>query len=315
MQMLFIMDPIERVKIEKDTTFAFLLEAQRRGHGCWVCGAEELSARAGRAFVTARRVEVRRELGNHATVVEEARLDLSEFGVVWMRTDPPFDMNYLYATYLLEQVDPSRTLVINRPSGLRDANEKAYILHFPDVIPETVVTRSSEEIHRFVAEVGGRAVIKPLDQMGGTGIFLLRDDDPNLNSILETSTKNGSEFVMVQRYVPEAAAGDKRILLMDGEPLGAIVRVPQGREFRGNMAAGGIAQAGTITDADRRIIDAVVPRLREQGLWFVGLDVLGDRLTEVNVTSPTGVQEIDRWDNACIEATVLDWAEQHAPVA
>lgn len=313
MQMLFVMDPIEHVKIEKDTTFAFLLEAQRRGHAVWVCGAEALSAHAGEAFATARRVEVRREKGNHVTVTESARRTLSSFDVVWMRTDPPFDMNYLYATYLLEQVDPARTIVINRPAGLRDANEKAYILHFGDVIPETLVTRSTDEVHRFLADVGGLGVIKPLDQMGGTGIFMLRDDDPNLNSILETSTKRGQEVVMVQRYVPEAAQGDKRILLMDGEPLGAIVRVPQGREFRGNLAAGGIAERGTITASDRRIIDAVVPKLREDGLWFVGLDVLGDRLTEVNVTSPTGVQEIDRWDGVSVEATVLDWAEAHAP--
>jgi glutathione synthase len=222
-------------------------------------------------------------------------------------------MNYLYATYLLEQVDPAHTIVINRPAGLRDANEKAYILHFGDVIPETLVTRSSAEILGFLGEVGGLGVIKPLDQMGGTGIFMLRDDDPNLNSILETSTKRGQEVVMVQRYVPEAAQGDKRILLMDGEPLGAIVRVPQGKEFRGNLAAGGIAERGTITATDRRIIDAVVPKLREDGLWFVGLDVLGDRLTEVNVTSPTGVQEIDRWDGVSVETTVLDWAEAHAP--
>lgn len=313
MQMLFIMDPIERVKIEKDTTFAFLLEARRRGHDCWVCGSENLSARAGKAFVTARHVEVRREKGNHVSVLAEARMELEQFQAVWMRTDPPFDMNYLYATYLLEQVDPARTLVINRPSGLRDANEKAYILHFADVIPETLVTRSVAEVHRFLDDVGGKGVIKPLDQMGGTGIFMLRSDDPNLNSILETSLRHGTETVMVQRYVEEAAAGDKRILLMDGEPLGAIVRVPQGKEFRGNLAAGGIAEAGAITESDQRIIDAVVPKLREQGLWFVGLDVLGDKLTEVNVTSPTGVQEIDRWNGVRVEETVIGWAEQNAP--
>jgi glutathione synthase len=313
MDMLFVMDPLKAINVKKDTTFAFMMEAQRRGHGLWVCETRDLSATPARGYALASRVEVRAVEGDHFTVIESARRDLESFPTVWMRKDPPFDMAFLYATFLLEQVDPSKCLVINRPRGLRDANEKAYILNFGQFTPDTLVTRSREEILRFVAEVGGKAVIKPLDQMGGTGIFLLREDDANLNSIIETSTHFGEETIMVQRYVPEAAQGDKRIVLMDGEPLGAILRVPSGKEFRGNMAAGGRAQSATITEREREIIDAVVPRLREDGIWFVGLDVLGDYLTEVNVTSPTGVQEINRLDGVACETVVIDWAEANAP--
>ena len=228
-----------------------------------------------------------------------------------MRKDPPFSMDYVYATYLLEQVDPEHTLVINRPSGIRDANEKAFILNFPDVTPATMITKAAGDIREFMAEQGGRAVIKPLDQMGGTGIFLLRDDDPNLGSILQQSTSEGTEFVMVQAFVPEAKDGDKRIILIDGEPLGAINRVPPKvkGEFRGNMAIGGSAEKSELTDADLRIVDAVAPKLREHGLYFVGLDVLGDKLTEVNVTSPTGVQEINRHNGDHIERRVFDWVQ------
>ncbi len=313
MQMLFVMDPIESVNIKKDTTFAFLTEAQRRGHECWVCELDGLSAEDGRGWARGTPVTVRDQVGNHVTRGEPARRPLDDFGVVWMRKDPPFDMSYLYATYILELVDTRRTLVINRPSGLRAANEKAYTMHFPEVTPLSIITRDAGEIRRFVADQLGRAVLKPLDRMGGSGIFLLRADDANYNSIVEQGTRGGEEFVIVQQFVPEAAIGDKRIVLMDGEPLGAILRVPAAGEFRGNMAVGGTAKPTTITERDRDIIDAVVPRLRADGLWFVGLDVIGSYLTEVNVTSPTGIQEIDRFGGVHAEERVIDWAEKHAP--
>lgn len=309
MRILFVMDPLDGINIAKDTTFAFLLEAQRRGHEVWICEARLISATGAGAIARAQRVVVQRVEGAHYRVEAEERVPLSDFRAVLMRKDPPFDMGYLYATYLLDQVDPAQTLVINRPQGLRNANEKAFILNFPDVIPDTLVAQSRREIRRFVDDVGGHAVIKPLDQMGGTGIFLLRSDDPNFNTILDTSTHFGAEYVMVQRYVPEARLGDKRVILMDGAPLGAVLRVPTGVEFRGNMAAGGSAQKTTLSDRELEIIEYVAPKLREEGLWFVGLDIIGDYVTEVNVTSPTGVQEIDRLDNKTIERDVFDWIE------
>lgn len=309
MRMLFVMDPLNGIKIAKDTTFAFLLEAQRRGHEVWACEPRLISATGAGAYVRAQQVAVQRVEGAHYDVLREERHPLSAFRAVFMRKDPPFNMDYLYTTFLLEQVDASKTLVINKPQGLRNANEKAFILNFPSVIPETIVAQSRREIRRFVDDVGGKAVIKPLDQMGGTGIFLLRNDDPNLNSILETSTSFGTEYVMVQRYVPEAKRGDKRVILMDGKPLGAVLRVPTGVEFRGNMAAGGTAQKTTLSERDLEIIEVVAPRLRAEGLWFVGLDIIGDYVTEVNVTSPTGVQEIDRLDGATIERDIFDWVE------
>lgn len=313
MRMLYVMDPVEAINIKKDTTFAFLLESQKRGHENWYCTLDGLSAENGRGYAKAAPLEVRAEYGNHATVGEYARRPLDDFAVVWMRKDPPFDMNFLYATYMLDLVDPARTIVVNRPAGLRGANEKAYILNFPDVIPSTLISRDAAEIARFVAEHDRKAILKPLDLMGGAGIFLLRSDDANFNTILEQSTRGGREFVMIQQFVPEASIGDKRIVLMDGEPLGAILRVPAAGEFRGNLAAGGTARPATITERDREIIDAVAPRLRRDGLYFVGLDVIGNYLTEVNVTSPTGIQEIDRFGGIHAESRVIEWAEQNVP--
>ncbi|TVQ99893.1 MAG: glutathione synthase [Deltaproteobacteria bacterium] len=313
MRMLFVMDPVERINIRKDTTFAFMLEAQARGHEVHVCGLEGLRARGSSAWATASRVTLRREEGNHVDVEEPVAHPLEHWSAVWMRKDPPFDMEYVYATYLLERADPSRTLVLNRPSGLRNANEKAFILNVPEVTPETMIGRDRGEIRRFVEEVGGVGVIKPLDGMGGAGIFQLRLEDPNFSAIWEGVTDHGRRFAMVQSFVPEAAQGDKRLLLMDGEPLGAILRVPARGEFRGNMAAGGTAVAAEVTERDREIVAAVAPRLREEGLWFVGLDIIGGLLTEVNVTSPTGVQEANRLCGLHVEGAVLDWVEGRVP--
>ncbi|MCB9507148.1 MAG: glutathione synthase [Myxococcales bacterium] len=309
MEMLFVMDPIGSINIKKDTTFAFMLEAQRRGWGVSWCTAGELGADARGGWAVCSKVRVERVVGEHYSERERAKRPLSDFRVVWMRTDPPFTMDYYYATLLLDLVDPSRTLVLNRPAGLRAANEKAFILQFPSAMPPSIVTRSRAEIREFLASVGGVGVIKPLDRMGGSGIFVLRDGDPNLASILETSTANERELVMVQQYLPKASEGDKRVLLLDGEPLGAILRVPQGSDFRGNMAVGGQAVAVDVTDRDREIIAVVRDRLRAAGLYFVGLDVIGGYLTELNVTSPTGVQEINRLHGLAIEQRVFDWVD------
>lgn len=307
MKHLFIIDPIEQINVKKDTSFAFMLEAQRRKDEVWYATIQQLSGQGSSAFARATRVLLRQKQGAHFRSFEAERKPLSDFQVIWMRKDPPFTMDYIYATYLLELLDPDKTLVLNSPSGLRNANEKAFIMHFPSVIPETMITKSAEDIRAFMKAENGKAVVKPLDQMGGKGIFLLRDEDPNLASLIEMSTKNGNEFVMIQAFVPEAAVGDKRILLMDGKPLGAVLRVPSGKDFRGNLAVGGKAIKTSLTKQDWKIVETVSPVLKKAGLVFVGLDVLGGYLAEINVTSPTGIQEINRLNQVQIERKVLDW--------
>lgn len=307
MDILFVMDPIEAVNIKKDTTFAFMMEAQRRGFGVYYGLADGLSISMEGGMAMCAKVEVQRVEGDHFRRASFERRPLSDFRAVFMRTDPPVNMDYIYATHILDQVDPSKTLVVNRPAGLRAANEKTFILNFPPTIPRSMISRDRAQLRAFVNEVGGKAVVKPLDRMGGSGIFILREGDPNLASILETATDNERELVMAQAFVPEASAGDKRILLIDGEPLGAILRVPQGDDFRGNMAVGGNAVGAEITDAERVIIETVKPRLKEEGLYFVGLDIIGERMTELNVTSPTGVQEMNRLHGLAVEQKVFDW--------
>jgi len=226
-----------------------------------------------------------------------------------VRKDPPFDDDYHWLSLLLEKLR-GRTLVLNDPRGLREANEKLYACHFPDLTPDTLVSADAPTIRRFVDEVGGRAVIKPVDGHGGEGVFALRLDDSNYNALVETVTHEGRRVAMVQAFIPEVTEGDKRILLMDGEILGAIVRVPQGGDLRSNIHVGGKVVRGEITDADRRIVERVTPRLRQDGLYFVGLDVIGGKLTEVNVTSPTGIQQMSRLDGKNCEAPVIDWIER-----
>lgn len=309
MELLFVMDPVEAINIKKDTTFAFMLEAQRRGFGVHYCLAEGLSIGMDGGMAMAAPLTLRAVAGDHFERGEWQRRLLSDFRVVFMRTDPPVNMDYIYATHILDQVDPAKTLVVNKPAGLRAANEKSFILNFPDAIPTSIITRDTKQIRAFLRDIGGKAVVKPLDRMGGSGIFILREGDPNLASILETATDYGREIVMAQAFVPDASAGDKRVLLIDGEPLGAILRVPQGDDFRGNMAVGGSAVAAEITDAERAIIDMVRPRLKAEGLYFVGLDIIGERMTELNVTSPTGVQEMNRLHGLTVERQVFDWVE------
>lgn len=312
-RMLFVMDPIGTINIKKDTSFALMLAAQARGHEVWYCRTDDLTATATGTIALVSRVEVRRVAGDFVTVHPATTRPLNDFGVVWMRRDPPVNEDFTYATLLLEAANPATTLVVNRPAGLRRANEKVFILEFPSLITPTIVTKQRSVIEAFLAEQGGRAVLKPLDLMGGAGIFLLRDDDANLGTILEQSTRYGQEYVMVQRFLPQAAEGDKRILLIDGEPLGALLRVPKAGEFRGNLAVGGSAVETTLTERDHEIVATVRDRLRAEGLWFVGLDVIGGCLTEVNVTSPTGIQEAERFSGEDLSSRVIAWAEQAAP--
>ncbi|MFM7426453.1 MAG: glutathione synthase [Elainella sp.] len=317
MKLAFIIDPIQRLDPGHDTSVAIMEAAQTLGHQVWITEAHHLSVVDGKAWARLEPVQL-----EPVTLVEgrwvaaaswfstgpsEFRC-LEDMDAVLMRTDPPVTVSYLYATYILDYIDPGQTLVINAPNGLRAANEKMYALQFTDVMPETIVTQDKQVIRQFV-EQQGAAVLKPLGGKAGEGILFLTPDDRNFNSLIEISTL-GKLPVMVQAYLPAAKEGDKRIILLNGEPIGACNRVPTGREFRGNMAVGGKADKADITDRERLICDRIAPALRRDGLVFVGIDVIGGYLTEVNVTSPTGIREIDRLNNVRLGEQVVRWIEQ-----
>ncbi len=304
-----LMDPIGTIKIKKDTTFAMLLEAQRRGHRLFCLGQGDLAVRDGRALGRVSELRVRDDPSDWFTLGSPAWRPLAELAVLLARKDPPFDDAFLHDTLVLDLAERDGCLVVNRPQALRDANEKLYAQWFPQCSPPTLVTRDAESLREFVREVGD-AVLKPLDGMGGRSIFKTRGDDPNLNVILETLTQDGRELTMAQRFVPEAALGDKRILLIDGQAVPyALARIPQGTDFRGNMARGGKAVGQPLSDRDRWICEQIAPELRARGLWFVGLDVIGDYLTEINVTSPTGVRELDAQFGLNIAGLLFDRIE------
>src|SRR5262249_44004611 len=312
LRLLYVMDPLSRVLVDKDTTFAFMLEGQQRGHTQHYCGVEDLFVEHTAPHGRTRRAEVRRA-ADHYTLSEEHTVPLTWFDVVLMRKDPPFDLTYFFATHLLGLVDPRVTFVMNDPRGLRDANEKLYALRFPTLIPETFVSADATRLKAFMESLGGEMIVKPLDGCGGAGVFHVERADRNLNAILEMSTDNGRRLVMAQRYLTAVrTSGDKRVIVLAGEPLGAIARVPREDEHRGNSHVGGRVERAPIDDRDREICRTMAPQLAADGLYFVGLDVIGGFLTEVNVTSPTGVQEIDRLDGTCLEARVLDFIETRA---
>jgi glutathione synthase len=305
----FVMDPIESVDVEKDTTFLLMLEAQRRGHRVLYLNQGDLSVDDGRAMARVRPVTLRREQGRHAELGAPLTLVLDDDAdAVFQRKDPPVDWDYMTATQILGLC--RRAMVLNRPESILAFNEKILALHFADLMVETRVTRRIPELVDFLAKVGGDMIVKPLDGKGGEGIFHVRNDDRNLFSILEQSTRFESRWTMAQRYLPEVRQGDKRILLLDGEPLGALLRVPPEQETRANLHVGGRALRTSLDDADRRIIQRLAPMLRRQELFFVGIDVIGGWLTEVNVTSPTGLQEIDALEEARLETRVLDAVEE-----
>jgi glutathione synthase len=316
MRFLFVMDPLERILPDKDTTFVFMLEAQTRRHEVHSCNAADMFIRDARTHARLRRTEVRRvpaeqrDQLRHYQLFEERTEALDTFDAVFMRKDPPFDLAYFLATQLLSLVDARRTLVLNSPRGLREANEKLYALNFPSVIPETFVSRDPTRLKAFLEELGGEMIIKPLTGCGGAGVFHVQRNDRNLNSLLETATVNGTQLIMAQRYIPAVRTGDKRLILLNGEPLGACLRVPREDEHRGNIHVGGTCVCTDISDRDREICAALAPRVRADGLYFVGLDIIGGYLTEVNVTSPTGVQEINALNGVCLEAQVIDFVER-----
>ncbi len=309
---LFVMDPLERILPDRDTTFVFMLEAQSRGFEVYTCTIEQLFARGAQPYAQARRTLVSRD-GEPFHRFEERVEQLDFYHAIFMRKDPPVDQGYLFATYLLSLTNPSRSFVINAPHGLREANEKLYILHFPTLIPPTIVTCDMQRIKEFIHEQGGTAILKPLDCCGGSGVFLAASSDRNLNALLEISTQEGSRYLMAQRYLPEVRQGDKRILILDGRPIGAILRVPRPDDHRGNIHAGGAVVATELTARDHEIVATLAPRLRADGLYFVGIDVIGDYLTEVNVTSPTGIQEYNRLHGTRLEADVIDFVLRNLP--
>ncbi|MEO0408404.1 MAG: glutathione synthase [Cyanobacteria bacterium P01_A01_bin.135] len=320
MKFVFIIDPIHRLDPGHDSSVALMEAAQVMGHQVWITAANGLWVDAGRAHGRLTPVQLTPvALVEGRWVVpqpwyqlgEPVDLALDSFDAVFMRIDPPVDTAYLYATYILDYINPQTTLLVNHPNGLRLANEKMYALQFQSVIPDTLVSQDKGVIRAFV-ERHGTAVLKPLGGKGGEGIFLIGASDRNFNSLIEVSTQYNTLPIMVQQYLPEAKDGDKRIIVLHGEPIGAVNRIPTGSEFRGNMAVGGRVAAVEITERDRHICETVAPRLRQDGLIFVGLDVIGGYLTEVNVTSPTGIREIDRLNQAQLGQQVIDWVVQQA---
>ncbi|MDT0682451.1 glutathione synthase [Roseicyclus sp. F158] len=305
LRIAFQMDPIERVDIDADSTFRLAEEAQARGHEIWVHAPERLSFVEGKAVARARRVTLRRERGNHVTVEEEKTLDLATMDVVWLRQDPPFDMFYITTTHLLEAAG---TVVLNDPFWVRNSPEKLLVLKFPDLIPPTVISRDLDVLRAFKEEHGDM-ILKPLYGNGGAGVFRLGQEDRNLSSLHELFASFSREPLIAQKYLPAVTKGDKRVILIDGEAAGAINRVPAEGETRSNMHVGGRAEKSELTNRDREICAAIGPTLKERGQLFVGIDVIGDYLTEINVTSPTGLQEMERFDGVNYTARIWEAAE------
>ena len=305
------MDPIESININADSTFVLALEAQKRSYDLFHYLPRKLSLNEGRVTARGRALKVRRELGKHYDLGEEQVVDLAEMDVVLMRQDPPFDMAYITATHILEHIHP-KTLVVNDPAHVRNAPEKLFVTHFEDVMPPTLITADVEEVKAF-RRAHNDIIVKPIYGNGGAGVFHIRPDDENLASLLELFTTTWREPVMVQRYVPEVRLGDKRIVLIDGKVAGAINRVPAAGEARSNMHVGGRPEKTALTKREQEICDQIGPALRDRGLIFVGIDVIGNYLTEINVTSPTGIQEINRFNGTTLEADIWDAIERRLP--
>ena len=309
MQFVFIMDPIQSVQVDADSTFAMMLEAQERGHEVLYGLATGLRLEDGVPWATVHPCTLRSEQGNHADVGPAMSIPLRAADAVFMRRDPPFDMEYIVATYILEAAEPD-ALVINRPSSLRSHNEKLYAMAFPTYCPESVVTADAAQIRGFQESLSTPIVVKPLDGNGGEAVFVVTPDDPNRNVILEVSTRHGTRTVIAQRYLPEAVEGDKRILLVDGEFCGAVLRVPSTTDHRGNLHVGAQCAAAPLTVREKALVAEMGPRMREDGHLFVGIDVIGDYLTEVNVTSPTGIHEINALEGRHVQGDIIDAVER-----
>jgi len=314
MKFAFIIDPITQLDPTHDSSVAIMESAQMLGHEVWITYLHQLSIIEGKAYGHLQSVSLKpvklvdgrwQSVSSWFDLGKPQLLSLESFDGVFMRKDPPVTVSYLYATYILDCIDTKKTKVVNAPHGIRSANEKVYALNFPSVIPRTVVTQSKTVIADFLEEEG-EAVIKPLGGKAGEGILFLQKGDRNFNSLIEVSTKQGIEPVMVQEYLPAAKEGDKRIIMINGKPVGAVNRIPTGKEFRGNMAVGGRVAKTDITPRDLEICNTVAPKLIADGLFFVGIDVIGDYLTEVNVTSPTGIREIDRLNGVNLGVKIIE---------
>ena len=302
-----IMDPIEYIKPHKDSSLAMLLEAQNRGWKIHYGQLNDIWLRDGRAFGRLTRLQVADDQANWFELGDVAVTPLGDMDVILMRKDPPFDMNYIFATYVLQRAEEHGALVVNRPQGLRDANEKAILAWFPTCAPPTLISCSLDQMRAFITE-HDKVVVKPLDLMGGQSVFVTDAEDGNHNVILETVTDNGSRYVMVQKYLPDITeTGDKRIILIDGQPVPmALVRMPSPGDHRGNMVVGARTEVRSLTDHDRWICDQIGPVLRDKGILFAGIDVIGEFMTEVNVTSPTGIRELEHASDLRISEQIFD---------
>ncbi|MBF9034581.1 glutathione synthase [Rhodobacterales bacterium HKCCE2091] len=305
------MDPISSVNIDADSTFRLAEEAQARGHRLFYYTPDRLAYREGRVLARGWPLEVQRVQGDHATLGEEAEIDLADQDVVLLRQDPPFDMSYITTTHLLDRLKPAGTLVVNDPFWVRNSPEKLLVLDFPDLTPPTLIARDLSALKAFKA-AHGDIVVKPLYGNGGAGVFRLGPGDRNLNSLFELFTSISREPLIAQKFLPAVSKGDKRVILVDGEAAGAINRVPAEGETRSNLHVGGTAVAVGLTDRDREICARIGPRLREMGQVFVGIDVIGDWLTEINVTSPTGIQELERFDGVNVAGRIWEAIERRA---
>lgn len=304
------MDPIGSIHYKKDSTLAMLVEAQRRGYALYYMEQHDLYWQDGQARARMRPLSVFADEQHWFELGASLHQPLAALDTILMRKDPPFDNNYLYSTYLLEQAEQAGSLIINKPQSLRDANEKLFITQFPQCIPETLVSCQASIIKTFLQQHHD-LILKPLDSMGGASIFRITEHDPNINVIIETLTNHGQRHIMAQRFIPEITQGDKRILVINGEPVPyALARIPSKGETRANLATGGQGVGIALTDRDRWICEQVAPALIEKGLYFVGLDVIGDYLTEINVTSPTCIRELDTQFNLNISAQLMDCIEQ-----
>ena len=304
-----LMDDISSIKPIKDSSFAMMLEAQKRGWDIYTFDSTDMFYGDGKVIANARKTFVKDSEHEWYKCEAAEELQLTNIDVVFMRKDPPFDMDYIYATYLLEQAEDSGVLVVNKPSSLRDANEKLFALNFPDCIPETLVSSNIEKLSEFISKIK-TAVVKPLDGMGGTDIFKLAKGDKNIEEVLLKITNQGSRYIMAQEFLPEIKDGDKRILLINGRPVDyALARIPAEGNFKGNLAAGAKGVGQSLSERDRYLCSQIAPMLIEKELMFVGLDVIGDYITEINVTSPTCIRELDSQFNLNISSILLDEVE------
>lgn len=306
-----VMDPISSVKVHKDSSMAMMLEAQKRGYDIYYIEMKDLYLEQGQCRANTCTVKVFDDADCWYQLGEPQNIALSELDAVLMRKDPPFDTEYIYATYMLERAEVEGTLIVNKPQSLRDCNEKLFTAWFPDLTPRTLVTRNAGQIRDFHQELKD-IIIKPLDGMGGSSIFRIKEDDANVGVIIETLTEHGNIYAMVQEYMPAIKEGDKRILIVNGEPMPyCLARIPAQGETRGNLAAGGRGEARPLSASDRLIAETIAPELKKRGLFFVGLDVIGDKVTEINVTSPTCIREIEAAYPINISGKLMDAIEDN----